>query len=60
VREALSIYRSNYMDQERHGSCMKSMDYEKLDWGLDISTLYALTTSPRYLWYKETMRSSLI
>jgi hypothetical protein len=31
-----------------------------LDWGPDTSAPYALTRSPRYLWYKETKMPSLI
>jgi hypothetical protein len=31
-----------------------------LDWGPDTSAPYAPTRSPRYLWYKETKRPSLI
>jgi hypothetical protein len=31
-----------------------------LDWGPNLSAPYASTTSPRYLWYKETSRPCLI
>jgi hypothetical protein len=31
-----------------------------LDWGLNPSAPYASTRSPRYLWYKETRKPSLI